>query len=210
MGWIDISQPLTNTIGHWPGDSPFSYELSFTKEETGSVNIGKIKTSLHTGTHVDAPFHFDNKGKKINELAIDDFIGIARVVDVSDGDRVTVDLLTELEFGSFDQILFRTSLPNQPERFPDQIPVLDEGLAPFLRERGIKLVGVDLPSVDQTDSKELKAHHAFHRAGIQILENIMLDKVTEGLYELIALPLPLVGADGSPVRAVIRRLRGKG
>lgn len=208
MDWIDISQALTKTIGHWPGDTPFSYQLSFTKEETGSVNIGKIKTSLHTGTHVDAPFHFDDQGKTIDQLALGDFIGIARIVDVSDGDRVTVDQLAGLEFGDFDQILFRTSLANRPERFPDRIPVLDEGLAPFLKERGIKLVGVDLPSVDQTDSKELRAHHAFHRAGIQILENIMLDHVADGLYELIALPLPLVGADGSPVRAVIRRLKG--
>jgi len=207
MAWIDISQPLTNTIGHWPGDTPFSYDLSFTKEQTGSVNIGKITTSLHTGTHVDAPFHFDSGGRTIDELPLDDFIGIARVLDVSHGDEVTVDHLTGLDFNEFDQILLRTSLPNKPERFPNKIPQLHPDLAPFLRERGIKLLGVDLPSVDQTESKELLTHHALHREGIQILENIMLDHVPEGLYRLIALPLPIVGADGSPVRAVIKRIR---
>lgn len=206
MTWIDISQPFTNDIGHWPGDTPFNYETTFTKEQTGSVNIGKITTSLHTGTHVDAPFHFNNDGKTIDQLPLDAFIGTAYVLDVSHVNEVRPEHLMNLNFEHFDQLLLKTALPNKPERFPEEIPELHPSLAPFLQEQGIKLLGVDLPSVDQTTSKELFTHHALHKHHIHILENVMLDHVEEGLYQLIALPLHLVGADGSPVRAVIKRV----
>lgn len=207
MTWIDISQPLTNTIGHWPQDTPFSYALSFTKEETGSVNIGKITTSLHTGTHVDAPFHFDDEGKTIDQLPIDTFIGVARVVDISHQEIISKTDLKSINFNKIDQLLLKTSLPNIPERFPDKIPKLTSDIASFLRKKGIKLLGIDLPSVDPITSKQLYTHHALHREGIHILENIMLDEINEGMYELIALPLPIIGGDASPVRAVIRPLK---
>src|SRR5690625_4631309 len=110
MSWIDISQPFTKDVGHWPGDVPFSYELSLTKEQTGSVNIGKITTSLHTGTHVDAPFHFDNDGETIDKLPLDSFIGKALVIDVSETNFITSNDFEHISFGSFDQILLKTSL----------------------------------------------------------------------------------------------------
>lgn len=207
MSWIDISQPFTKDVGHWPGDVPFSYELSLTKEQTGSVNIGKITTSLHTGTHVDAPFHFDNDGETIDKLPLDSFIGKALVIDVSETNFITSNDFEHISFGSFDQILLKTSLPNQPKRFPKEVPLLDHNIAPFLKEKEIKLIGVDIPSVDKLTSKQLETHHALHKQGIMILENIMLDDVDPGLYKLIALPLRIVGADGSPVRAVIRKIK---
>lgn len=205
--WIDISQPFTKETGHWPGDVPFSYSLSLTKEQTGSVNIGKITTSLHTGTHVDAPFHFDSTGKTIEQLPLDPFIGVARMVDVSQKEHIEPKDLYDVSFQGVKQILLKTSLPNNPNRFPDTIPALDESLATFLKEQGIQLIGVDLPSVDAPTSKTLLTHHAFHQSGIHILENVMLDHVEEGLYELVALPLAIQGADGSPVRAVIKKIQ---
>lgn len=81
--WIDISQPLNNDIATWPGDTPFSYEVSWSKEDSGSVNVGKLTMSIHTGTHIDAPFHFDNDGKKVLDLDIHVYVGAARVIDVS-------------------------------------------------------------------------------------------------------------------------------
>src|SRR5699024_562821 len=100
--------------------------------------------------------------------------------------------------------LLRTSLPNNSKRFPETYPILGEDAAPFLRENGIRLLGIDAPSVDTVDSKELPIHHSLYNNDINILENIMLDHVQPGDYELIALPLAIQGADGSPVRAVIR------
>ncbi|PAE24920.1 arylformamidase [Bacillus sp. 7894-2] len=203
-GWIDISQPLTNGIAHWPGDTPFSYETAFTKEQTGSVNIGRITTSLHTGTHVDAPFHFNDEGEKILDLDIELYIGPARVIDVSGYEKVDSEVLKKFDIEGAERVLLRTSVPNDPEVFPNRIPELTEDMADYLGSKGVRLLGVDVPSVDQPDSKEMETHHALYRNGIHILENIMLDEVEEGNYELIALPLPIKDGDGSPVRAVIR------
>jgi arylformamidase len=202
--WIDISQPLSHSVAHWPGDTPFTYEVSFTKEQTGSVNIGKMTTSVHIGTHVDAPFHFDDHGQKIIDLAIDVFIGPARVIDVSPFSIINSAVLQSFDLFGVQRLLLKTNVPNQPERFPESIPLLDPDLGPFFKEKGIVLLGVDVPSVDPLDSKDLKTHHSFAKNGVHILENVMLDHVECGDYELIALPLSLKDADGSPVRAVIK------
>jgi len=203
-GWIDISQPLHDNTAHWPGDTPFSYGLAYTKEQTGSVNIGRMTTSLHSGTHVDAPFHFDENGQKILDLEIDIFIGRARIIDVSHCEKVGRAELEPFDLDGVTRLLLRTSVPNNPEKFPERIPYLCEDLGPFLKEKGIRLIGVDVPSVDPLDSKDMAAHHSLHKNGVHILENVMLDHVEPGDYELIALPLPLRDADGSPVRVVIR------
>ncbi|WP_059173923.1 arylformamidase [Bacillus sp. FJAT-27445] len=204
--WIDISQPLHDGISHWPGDTPFKYETAFSKEQTGSVNIGRIITSLHTGTHVDAPFHFDNEGERILELDIDVFIGPARVIDVSYFEKVNAEMLRRFDLEGIERLLLKTSVPNNPDHFPERIQEIQPDIAAFLSEKGIKLLGVDVPSVDPLDSKDMATHHALYRHGIQILENLMLDGIDDGVYELIALPLALKDADGSPVRAVIRKL----
>lgn len=205
--WIDITQPLTKHIATWPGDTRFDYSLTYTKEQTGSVNIGQMTTSLHTGTHVDAPFHFDSNGQTIDQLDVNIFVGKAKVIDVSDKSVITKDTLSKFSWVPNMRILLRTSLPNKPERFPKDMPILDQSIAPFLAKRGVKLIGLDLPSVDPVNSKTLDTHHALHKHGIHILENVMLDHVDSGEYELIALPLSIHGADGSPVRAVIRKLK---
>ncbi|CAM3400844.1 arylformamidase [Aeromicrobium ponti] len=205
-GWIDISQPLSSDIAHWPGDTPFSYETAFTKEQTGSVNIGRITTSLHTGTHVDAPFHFNDEGEKIIDLDIELYIGTALVIDVSGYDHVDAEVLRGFDLEGVERVLLKTAVPNNPEVFPERISELAADMADYLGSKGVRLLGVDVPSVDPLDSKDMETHHALYRNGIHILENIMLDDVEEGNYELIALPLPIKGADGSPVRAVIRPL----
>lgn len=204
--WIDISQVLHNHIAHWPGDTPFSYEVAFSKADTGSVNIGKITTSLHTGTHVDAPFHFDENGEKIIDLDVNLFIGKAVMVDVSHFESVGRDQLKHVSLNGAERLLLRTTLEPNPNKFPKKVPHLLPDLAPFLQEQGIKLLGVDIPSVDPLDSKDMATHHALHNHGIVILENIVLHHIEPGSYELIALPLPIQGADGSPVRAVVRRI----
>ncbi|SFB16082.1 Kynurenine formamidase [Lentibacillus halodurans] len=202
--WIDISQPLTNKMAHFPGDTPFNYALTYTKEQTGSVNVGQITGSVHTGTHIDAPFHYDSNGKTVDLLDLDIYIGEAVVLDVSYTDKITADTLKQFDLSGVSRVLLHTSLPNNPERFPDQMPELDPSIAAFLNENGVNLIGVDMPSVDPPESKDLTAHHALYQHGIFILENLMLDDVDPGCYELIALPLAIDDADGSPVRAVLR------
>ncbi|APC47844.1 arylformamidase [Virgibacillus halodenitrificans] len=206
--WIDISQPLTNSIAHWPGDTSFQYETALTKEETGSVNIGRITTSAHIGTHVDAPFHFLNDGKRILDMDIDRYIGPCKVIDVSEFPAIDEAALKSKQLTQAERLLIRTSLPNNPERFPDEVPPVTPDGAAYMKKLGVKLVGVDTPSIDPVTSKDLAGHHALHENDIYILENVMLDHVEEGDYELVALPLPLKEADGSPVRAVIKPLEG--
>ncbi|PEZ90139.1 arylformamidase [Bacillus cereus] len=202
--WIDISQPLNNNIATWPGDTPFSYEVSCSKENSGSVNVGKLTMSIHTGTHIDAPFHFDNDGKKVLDLDIDVYVGTARVIDVSGLESIGKKELESFNLEGVERLLLRTSSHGKANEFPDVIPHLRADIAPFLSEKGIRLIGVDVPSVDPLDDKELAAHHQLFKHGIHILENVVLDHVVDGDYELIALPLALTDADGSPVRAVIR------
>ncbi|MBU9714087.1 arylformamidase [Evansella tamaricis] len=202
--WIDITQPLTSRIANWPGDTPFSYEVVATKAETGSVNIGKITTSTHIGTHIDAPFHFKNDGEKVSELDINIYIGMCRIIDVSGYSQINKTVLCKANITGVTRILLKTSVPNNAEQFPSTIPYITEEGANYLGENGVKLVGVDVPSVDPLDSKELVGHHSLHKNGIHILENVMLDNINPGDYDLIALPLAIEEGDGSPVRAVLR------
>ena len=206
--WIDISQPLRNGIAEWPGDTPFSYEVAFTKADTGSVNIGKMTTSMHMGTHIDAPFHFDDDGLKVLDLPIDLYIGRARVIDVSGHESIGRTELENIDFGGAERILLKTGSRPDPTVFPEAFTYLRADIGPLLKERGVRLIGVDTPSVDPETSKLLDAHHSLNNNGVMILENIVLETVEPGDYELIALPLPLADADGSPVRAVIRPIEG--
>lgn len=204
--WIDISQPLQNDIATWPGDTPFSYEVACSKEESGSVNVGKVTMSVHTGTHIDAPFHFHNDGERVLDLDVNIYVGTARIVDVSGLESIGASDLEKFELEGTERLLLRTSSHGNSKLFPKKIPYLREDIAPFLKGKGVRLIGVDVPSVDPLDNKELAAHHRLWENGIHILENVVLDHVQDGDYELIALPLPLSHADGSPVRAIIRPL----
>lgn len=206
MKIIDISRRLENGMPVWPGDTPFHYEVSWSKAESGSVNVGSLSMSAHTGTHVDAPFHFDDDGKRIIELDLELYIGPARVVDMTGKDSIGAKDLAGVGLQGMKRVLFRTRSWQDASEFPGKIPHLEADLGPFLAERGIKLIGVDVPSVDPIDSKDLHAHHSLNENGIHILESVLLDEVEPGDYELIALPLPLVEGDGSPVRAVLRTL----
>ncbi|MED1468462.1 arylformamidase [Bacillus salipaludis] len=204
--WIDISQPLDNKIAVWPGDTPFTYKVNWSKEESGSVNVGQIKMSTHTGTHIDAPFHFDNEGKKVIDLDVNLYIGPAKVIHLPKPTSIGIKELSDYELDGVTRLLIRTDSLECRQEFPSAIPEIEPELASYIAGYGVRLIGLDLPSVDPIDSKELTAHHELTRNGIHILEGLVLDQVTPGEYELAALPLPLIEADGSPVRAVVRKI----
>ncbi len=204
--WVDITQPLTNNIASWPGDDPFNFRLSSSKEETGSVNIGQLSTSVHTGTHVDAPYHFDEFGKTIDELDINLYIGIAKLIDVTAHKVINIDVLEKYNLDGVKRLLFKTEKERNPNVFPKNFTIIDAEAGGYLRNKGIVLIGTDAPSVDPVDSKSLHGHHALGENGIYILENLLLNNIEPGDYELIALPLRIMGADGSPVRAAIRSI----
>lgn len=203
--WIDVTQPLSNNIAHWPGDTPFDYRVK-TMAETGSVNIGHILTSLHMGTHIDAPFHVDDGGEKVDELPLDVYIGRAKIVDVTGHDSIGKSELENLELDGVERLLLRTAVRTDHTVFPENFTYLRPDIGLFLQEKGIRLIGVDVPSVDPVDSKSMSSHHSLIDHGVYILENLVLANVDPGDYELIALPLAIQGGDGSPVRAVVKRI----
>lgn len=203
--WIDITQPLSGKIAEWPGDTPFTYEVAVSKEQSGSVNIGKLTMSTHIGTHTDAPFHYDNEGERILDLPVDLYIGRAVLLDVTGLKCVARADLESFDFDGAERVLLKTGSHPTSEKFPVDYTVIGEDVGPLLKERGVRLIGTDAPSVDAEDSKELPGHHSLYRNDVIIIENLVLDTLEPGQYELIALPLALQEADGSPVRAVVRR-----
>lgn len=203
--WIDVSQRLDNNIAVWPGDTPFSYEVDVSKEESGSVNIGKLTLSTHTGTHIDAPFHFDNEGKKVIDLDINLYIGSAVVVHLPNRQLIEKEELEKLNVDNVTRLLIRTDAWQNRTVYPEEIPTLESEAIDYLASIGVLLIGFDLPSVDHMESKTLPNHHKLANSGIHILEGLILDDITSGHYQLIALPLPLVEGDGSPVRALLKK-----
>jgi arylformamidase len=203
----DISQPLRPSLPVWPGDTAFSSRQRWAIGEDSPVNVASFETSTHAGTHADAPLHYDPSGSGAGEVGLDVYIGPCRVVDA----RGCGATLTRAFVGSLPalppRVLFRTY-----DRFPhdawreDFTAVAADAIA-LLAERGVRLIGVDAPSLDPQDSKTMDAHHAVLAADMRILEGLVLDEVQPGDYELIALPLKLSGLDSSPVRAVLRELR---
>lgn len=199
---IDISMELGVATPEWPGDVPFSYELSVTKQQSGSVNVGNLKMSTHIGTHIDAPFHYDDQGLKTHELPLDIYLSKAQVMDVSGLGKIHSSDLKPLEEG-VTTVLLKTASWKNRNAFPEDWPVFDESIAQWLADNGVNLLGVDVPSVDPETSKELPMHQAMNRHQRFILEGIILDDAAEGVYRLAALPLKIKGGDGSPVRAVL-------
>jgi arylformamidase len=204
---IDISRPIQNSTPTWPGDTPFDFELMWTKEASGSVNVGKLEMSTHTGTHIDAPFHVDSEGKKVHELDLSIYCGKAKVIHLQDVEVITAHELKKADLSETERLLIRTDSWNDPLRFPEEFSYFHPDAAAYLKEIGVKLIGVDVPSVDFMKSKELPAHHSFLEHSIFILEGLDLSAAEQGDYELIALPLPIVDGDGSPVRAILRTFK---
>src|SRR5699024_6218757 len=143
--WIDITQPLNEHIAHWPEDEPFHYETPVTQEMSGSVNIGKITTSTHTGTHIDAPFHCMNDGKRILDLDVSRVSGPCSVLDIGEVDTIDREAFASAGITKTERFLIKTALPNNPQHFPDKVPGITQDGAACMKEYGVLLVGVDVP-----------------------------------------------------------------
>ncbi len=199
----DISMPLTESLASWPGDIPFTRTIGNRISQGSTINLSAISMSVHMGTHADAPNHFMEGGATVDAIDPSVFIGPALVVDVRGQDRVSAAVFQSLDLAGSPRVLLKTGSWTDHTRFPTSIPVLDEDVPQHLAERGVVLIGVDIPSVDPLDSKTLSIHHKLGAAGIHILECLDIADVSAGRYELIALPLRIEGADGSPVRAIL-------
>ena len=208
----DITPPITERLKVWPGDTPLSREvLCEIGPPTGpiklvsNITLAPRRATVHLGAHADAPSHYGADAPAIHERSLDYYLGPCQVVRVAvpRGTRVTPDLLPQPVRA--ERVLIATGTFPDPEQFNTDFAALSPELVRRLHEQGVRLVGIDTPSVDLFDSKDLPTHHEFLRCDLAILEGLVLRDVPEGVYELIALPLKLVGFDASPVRAVLRK-----
>ena len=198
---IDITRALTPGHPNWPGDTPLTFELVADITQGSAVNVMKIATSTHCGTHLDAPFHYSRDGGRLGSIALETLVGPAQVIDARRS--VTPELLEP--FSSLpERVLLYTGEPAHWDVFPEAFAPLTAELIHALADCGVKLVGTDTPSVDTLTSKDLPAHMACLEREMLILEGLNLDGVSVGSYELICLPLNLPEADASPVRAILR------
>lgn len=201
--YYDISPPISESLGVFPGDVPFRRSVSLDLGKGDHLTLSSIQTTLHLGAHADAPSHYNPMGDGIGEQSLAPYFGACQVLSTSTprGSRVAVEhLLDEIRAP---RVLLKTcSFPN-PDLWNSDFSSLSPELIDYLWARDVKMIGIDTPSIDPEDSKELEAHKRVAHHGLSILEGVVLEKVPNGIYTLVALPLKLMGADASPVRALL-------
>lgn len=202
-GFKDISRSLIHNHPTWPGDPLFTLTPAARMAQGDSVNTTIISASTHTGTHVDAPWHYADAAPKLGEVPLSRYIGECLVVHVPAGDLVSAELLKTLPEALPPRLLLYTGQAAEWLNFPEDFMALDPEFVRAAARRGVQLIGTDSPSVDPLTSKTLDAHHACLETGILILEGLNLNGVAAGLYILVCLPLPLTQVDGAPARAVL-------
>lgn len=202
---IDISPPLSARIAVWPGDTPFERTVNAAIADGANIDLSHIRTTLHVGAHADAPSHYAAAGEGIAARPLELYYGPCEViaVSVSRGERIRPEHLPSPPAAA--RVLFKTGTFPDPDDFNPDFASLSPELVDLLAEAGVRLVGLDTPSVDLADDTELLSHRAIARHDMAVLEGLLLDHVASGLYILIALPLKLEGADASPVRAALLR-----
>jgi arylformamidase len=201
----DISILVQHGTPEWPGDVPFSCGWTSRIAHGATVNLSHATASPHVGTHADAPLHVRDGWPASDLLPLDAFVGPALVLDVSDAPHGTLPLTADdARLAGCERLLLRTGRSIGDGHFPAAWPVLSAAVAQDLAARGVRLVGVDAPSVDARESTTLDVHRALFGGGAFVLENLDLREITPGRYELIAFPQRLAGLDAAPVRAVLR------
>jgi arylformamidase len=201
----DISPPVDAQAAVFPGDTPYSQQLHFTLGPDCPVNVNAITLSPHTGAHADAPMHYAAGGAAVGTLDLAPFLGPCRVIHcLNAGALIEPKHLAHALHNLPPRVLIRTAQRASQEF--TSFTALDPASLVMLATYNVALIGIDTPSVDPANSQTLPAHQQLHRLNLRVLENLVLDEVPEGDYELIALPLKLMTADASPVRAILRAL----
>ena len=203
----DISPPIQSSSPVFPGDTPYSQIWAAQISPDCPVNVSAITLSPHVGAHADAPLHYDPQGAAVGALDLAPFIGPCRVIHALQAGALV--LPQHLQHALQDlpaRVLVRTCAQFPLSQFDPQLTAFHPDTVHLLADLGVRLVGIDSASIDPAESKTLPCHQLIRQRGLRVLENLLLDDVPEGDYELIALPLKLMTADASPVRAVLRQL----
>jgi arylformamidase len=206
--WIDISVPVHNGMVHWPGDPPFQIERALDQEKGDTATVSKMTLGVHTGTHMDAPLHFIRNARSIDSMPLDATVGRARVIQINDAKSIRREELLEYAISAGERILFKTMNSGHAwdsDQFEENFVFIAKDGARYLAEQRVRCVGVDYLSVGGFREDGPETHHALLEAGIWIIEGLNLKDVAPGEYELACLPLKLMGSEGAPARAIIRK-----
>lgn len=206
MTWRDVSVLVQPGTPEWPGDTPFSCGWTWQQSAGASVNVSTFQSSPHVGTHADAPLHVRDGAAASHELPVDAFLGRAWLADVSACTETIPLAALSLPGEPVERLLLRTGRTIADGAFPAAWPSLEPEAIHALLAGGLRLVGVDAPSIDHRESKDLRNHHLLFDAQANIVENLDLRGITPGPCDLIALPLRIAGLDAAPVRALVRPL----
>jgi len=206
--WIDISVPVRNGMVHWPGDPPFHIERALDQAKGDVATVSQMTLGVHTGTHMDAPLHFIRNGRTIDEMPLDATVGRARVIQIHDPKSIRRPELLPQAISAGERILFKTANSAKAwatDRFEENFVFIAQDAARYLAECRVLCVGVDYLSVGGFREDGPETHHALLEAGIWIIEGLDLNAIEPGEYELACLPLRLIGSEGAPARAILRR-----
>ena len=203
----DVTVPITNAMPVWPGDPAvqLTAKSHLSRDKTHTVRLTAIEMGSHTGTHIDAPFHMVDGGKRLHEFPLDTLTGKATVFEVPGVRSLGRAELHGLNWSGVERVLFKTENSRhwQDGKFYEEFVYLDPEGAEFLVERGVRLVGIDYLSIDKYKSESHPSHFVLLKKDIVILEGLNLNAVTAGEYTLVALPLNLQDADGAPTRVIL-------
>jgi arylformamidase len=200
----DITPPISERLQVWPGDTLPSREVLCDLQRGDNITLSTLHATVHLGAHADAPSHYGADAPAIHERSLDYYLGPCQVVRIAAprGTRITPEMLPQPV--QAERLLIATGSFPDPEQFNTDFAALSPEMVRRLHDQGVRLVGIDTPSVDLFESRDLPSHQMFLRCDMAILEGLALAEVPEGIYELIALPLRLVGFDASPVRAILQ------
>jgi arylformamidase len=209
QSWIDISVPLRSGMVHWPDNPPVRFERMLDIERGDACNVSKLSLGAHTGTHMDAPIHFLSDGIGIDEIPLTATMGRARVIEIGDTESIKSGELTAHRIRRGERILFKTANSAhgwQTDEFVEDFVYIGREAARYLATIGVQTIGVDYLSIGGFHVDGVDTHQALLEAGIWVIEGLNLSYVQPGRYDLICLPLRIVGGDGAPARAVLRRI----
>ena len=208
-GWIDISVTVRHAMPHWPDNPPVVLERLMDIGRGDGCNVSHLAMGVHTGTHMDGPVHFLHQAAGLDEMPLTATMGRARVIEITDPEKITVAELRQHQLQPGERVLFRTENSIrcwQSDSFVEDFVYISEAAAEHLAESRVQTVGVDYLSVGGFFVDGGQIHRLLLDAGIWIIEGLDLSAVGAGTYEMICLPVKLHGSDGAPARAILRPL----
>lgn len=203
--YFDISPLIHSELAVFPGDTAFKRHVTLSFEKGDSLELSSVTSTLHIGAHADAPSHYQSSGQSIEARSLDLYMGPCQVIEASAplGARIESRHL-KTQWSGAPRVLLKTNSFLDVDHWHNNFNSLHPELIEFWAQKGLRLIGIDTPSVDPASEKHLWSHDVLFKYDMAVLEGLVLQEVPEGLYELIALPLKLKGADASPVRAILR------